>query len=293
MVTALKLVLKEVVYTLMLIIGVTALLFLFFNLMPGDFPGKGGGLPAYLNLLKRLFTFQFGVSVVSGVDINSILFPAFRNTLVLTLGAICISLIIAVPIGIFSAYRSFKGYSWPLTIFSYIVSSIPVFYLGYLILFFVSRQTGFLPIFYPESSAGKYRLLAYVLPILVLGMGNDAISEIVRLISSELGRVMSTDYVVASKARGESLLASSVNEGIVIPLVSIIFSKVPFLIGGAVIIEFVFNWPGMGRLAFQSTLDRDLPILIVVAFLSVLMVRVGMILKEILLYIFNPGSGGR
>lgn len=290
MITALKLVLKEVVYTLMLIVGVTALLFLFFNLMPGDFPGKGGGLPAYLNLLKRLFTFQFGVSVVSGVDINSILFPAFRNTLVLTLGAICISLIIAVPIGIFSAYRSFKGYSWPLTIFSYIVSSIPVFYLGYLILFFVSRLTGFLPIFYPESSAGKYRLLSYVLPILVLGVGNDAISEIVRLISSELGRVMSTDYVIASKARGESLLASSVNEGIAIPLVSIIFSKVPFLIGGAVIIEFVFNWPGMGRLAFQSTLDRDLPILIVIAFLSVLMVRAGMILKEILLYIFNPGE---
>ena len=163
--------------------------------------------------------------------------------------------------------------------------------LGYLILFFVSRQTGFLPIYYPESSVGKYRFFSYVLPILVLGVGNDAISEIVRLISSELDRVMSTDYVIASKARGESLLASSVNEGIVIPLVSIIFSKVPFLIGGAVIIEFVFNWPGMGRLAFQSTLDRDLPVLIVIAFLSVLMVRAGMILKEILLYIFNPGEG--
>ncbi len=293
MTTALRLVLKELVYTLMLIVGVTALLFLFFNLMPGDFPGKGEGLPVFLSLLKRLFTFQFGVSVVSGVDINSIVFPAFRNTLILTVGAICISLIIAVPIGIFSAFRSFKGYSWPLTIFSYIISSIPVFYLGYLILFFVSRQTGFLPIYYPESSVGRYRILSYVLPILVLGVGNDAISEIVRLISAELGRTMSTDYVIASKARGESLLASSVNEGIAIPLVSIIFSKVPFLIGGAVIIEYVFNWPGMGRLAFQSTLDRDLPVLIVIAFLSVLMVRAGMIFKEVLLYIFNPGSGRR
>ena len=293
MITALKLVLKEIVYTLLLVLGVTALLFLFFNLMPGDYAGKGGGLPVYLDLLRGLFTFQFGISFVSGLDINAILFPAFRNTLVLTIGAICISLVIAVPIGIFSAYRSFKGYSWPLTLFSYIVSSIPVFYFGYLILFFVSRQTGFLPIFYPESSVGKYRFLSYVLPILVLGVGNDAVSEIVRLISSELGRVMSTDYVIASRARGEYQLASSVNEGIAIPLVSIIFSKLPFLIGGAVIIEFVFNWPGMGRLAFQSTLDRDLPILIVVAFLSVLMVRVGMILKEMLLYIFNPGSGRR
>jgi peptide/nickel transport system permease protein len=290
MLTALKLVLKEIIYTLLLILGVTALLYLFFNLMPGDYPGKGGGPEAFLLLLRGLFTFRFGVSVVSGMDINAILFPAFRNTLILTIGAICISLIIAVPIGIFSAYRSFKGYSWPLTLFSYIVSSIPVFYFGYLILFLVSRQTGFLPIFYPESSRGSYRLLSYVLPILVLGVGNDAVSEIVRLISSELGRVMSTDYVVASRARGESQLASSVNEGIAIPLVSIIFSKLPFLIGGAVVIEFVFNWPGMGRLAFQSTLDRDLPVLVVIAFLSVLMVRAGMIFRRILLFIFNPGE---
>jgi peptide/nickel transport system permease protein len=119
----------------------------------------------------------------------------------------------------------------------------------------------------------------------------------VRLITSELGRVMSTDYVVASRARGESVLSSSVNEGIAIPLVSIVCSKVsivcskiPFLIGGAVIVEHVFNWPGMGRLAFESTLNRDLPVLIVIAFLSVLVVRAGMIVKEILLYIFNPGE---
>jgi peptide/nickel transport system permease protein len=290
MIRALRLILKEVFYTLVLIVGVTALLFLFFNLMPGDYPGKGGGGRAYFELLRSLFTFNFGRSVVSGVDIGSLVFPAFRNTLVLTVGAICISLIVAVPIGIFAAFRSFRSYSWPATVFSYIISSIPVFFLGYLVLFLVSRQTGFLPIYYPDSVSGTYRFLSYVLPIIVLGVGNDAISEIVRLISTELGRVMSTEYVIASKARGESVLASSVNEGIAIPLVSIVFARIPFLIGGAVIIEFVFNWPGMGRLAFQSTLDRDLPVLVVIAFLSVLMVRVGMLLKSVLLYVFNPGK---
>jgi peptide/nickel transport system permease protein len=290
MARALKLILKEVSYTLILIVGVTALLFLFFNLMPGDYQGKGGGARAYLELLRTLLTFQFGRSVVSGLDIGSLVFPAFRNTLVLTVGAIFISLIVAVPIGIFAAFKSFKSYSWPAMVFSYVISSIPVFYLGYLVLFLVSRQTGFLPIFYPDSMSGKYRFLSYVLPIVVLGMGNDAISEIVRLISTELGRVMSTEYVIASKARGELVLASSVNEGIAIPLVSIVFAKIPFLLGGAVIIEYVFNWPGMGRLAFESTLNRDLPVLIVIAFLAVLMVRAGMILKQILLYIFNPGK---
>jgi peptide/nickel transport system permease protein len=195
-----------------------------------------------------------------------------------------------VPIGIFSAYRGFKSYSWPFTVFSYVMSSIPVFYLGYLVIYLVSRYTGFLPIYYPHGPQRGNPLISYVLPIFVLGLGNDSISEIVRLITNELGRVMVTDYVVASKARGEPVLGSSINEGIIIPLVSIIFSKIPFLIGGAVIIEHVFNWPGMGRLAFQSTLDRDLPVLIVIGFLSVLFVRSGMLIKELILYYFNPSE---
>jgi peptide/nickel transport system permease protein len=288
MVSFLKTLLREVVNTILLVLGVSALLFFLFNIMPGAFLGKGQGFSGYVDLLKRLFTFNFGTSFVSGRDINVIIFPAFRNTIILTIGSIVLSMMISVPIGIFSAYRGFKSYSWPLSIFSYIMSSIPVFYLGYVVLFIVSRQTGFLPIYYPQASGRGSPFLSYVLPILVLGLGNDSISEIVRLITNELGRVMDSDYVSASKARGESVLKSSINEGIIVPLVSITFSKIPFIIGGAVIVEHVFNWPGMGRLAFQSTLDRDLPMLIVIAFLSVLIVRAGMIVKEAVLYYFNP-----
>jgi peptide/nickel transport system permease protein len=158
------------------------------------------------------------------------------------------------------------------------------------VLYAVSRYTGFFPIFYPRVGEGERRLLSYVLPIIVLGLGNDAISEIVRLVSSELGRVLRSDYVTAARAHGDSVLLASLPEGIVIPLVSIVFAKIPFLIGGAIVVEHVFNWPGMGRLAFESTLNRDLPVLIVIAFLSVLMVRAGMIVREILLAQLRPGD---
>jgi peptide/nickel transport system permease protein len=285
-----KLVGRELVYTFLLVVGVSGLLFLLFNAMPGEFPGKGEGLSAFLFLLRGLLTFDFGVSVVSGVDINSLVFPAFWNTLLLTAGAMTLTLVVAVPIGVFSAFRGFKGYSWPLTILSYIISSIPVFYFGYLVLYLVSRYTGFLPVYYPRGGSEQRRALAYLLPILVLGLSNDALSEIVRLISSELGRVMRTDYVVAARARGQLMLESASTEGIFIPLVSIVFSKVPFLIGGAVIVEHVFSWPGMGRLAFQSTLNRDMPVLIVIAFLSVLLVRAGMITRELILSQLRSGA---
>jgi peptide/nickel transport system permease protein len=289
----LNLLVKEIAGALLLVIGVTAFLFAVFNLMAGSFPGKGGGAAAYFELLKRLVSFRFGTSVVSGRDIGALVFPAFRNTLVLTSGAVVLSVFVSVPIGIFSSSRGFRGYSWPLVIFSYVMSCIPVFYLGYLSLYLVSRFSGLLPIYYSMGphSGGNGReapFLTRALPILVLGLGNDSISEIVRLISIELGRVTGSDYALAAKARGESVLLASVSEGIFIPLVSIVFSKVPFLIGGAVIVEHVFNWPGMGRLAFQSTLDRDLPVLIVIAFLSVLLVRAGMLLKECILFYFRP-----
>lgn len=274
---------REFLYTVLLVVGVSGLLFLLFNAMPGEFLGKGEGFSAFLILLRRLFTFQFGVSVVSGRDINSLIFPAFWNTLVLTAGAMILTLIVAVPIGVFSAFRGFTGYSWPLTILSYIISSIPVFYFGYLVLYLVSRYTGSLPVYYPRVGLEERGALSYMLPILVLGLGNDAISELVRLIASELGRVIRTDYVMAARARGHSALKSASTEGIFIPLVSIVFSKVPFLIGGAVIVEHVFSWPGMGRLAFQSTLNRDMPVLIVIAYLSVLLVRAGMIARELIL----------
>jgi peptide/nickel transport system permease protein len=282
----LNLLVKEIAGALLLVIGVTAFLFAVFNLMPGSFLGKGEGTAAYIELLKRLVSFRFGSSVVSGRDIGALVFPALRNTLVLTTGAISLSVFVSVPIGIFSSSRGFRGYSWPFVIFSYVMSCIPVFYLGYLSLYLVSRFSGFLPIHFSTGRAAPF--VSYALPILVLGLGNDSISEIVRLISIELGRVTGSDYALAAKARGESVLLASVSEGIIIPLVSIVFSKVPFLIGGAVIVEHVFNWPGMGRLAFQATLDRDLHVLIVIAFLSVLLVRAGMLLKECILFYFRP-----
>jgi len=290
MVRFLKLFLKEVLYTFLLIIGVTTLLFLLFYLMPGTPSYIKFGINEYLGLLKRLLTLNFGISIISGRNINTIVFPAFKNTLILTVGSMFVSLLIAIPIGIFSAFKRFKSYSWPLSVFSYIISSIPVFYLGYVTIYIVSRHTGFLPVYYSHGIERGRPILTYMLPIFVLGFGNDSISEIVRLITNELGRVMSTDYVVSSKGRGESVLKSSIREGVVIPIISIIFSKIPFLIGGAVIVEYIFNWPGMGRLAFQSTLDRDMPVLIVIAFLSAIFVRVGMILKEIILYYYNPGE---
>jgi peptide/nickel transport system permease protein len=101
---------------------------------------------------------------------------------------------------------------------------------------------------------------------------------------------MSLDYVIAAKARGENVLQAAVHEGIVLPLISIVFSKIPFIIGGAVVVEHVFNWPGMGRLAFQATLDRDLPVLIIIAFLSVLFVRATTLLKDMILYSYRTSE---
>ena len=93
----------------------------------------------------------------------------------------------------------------------------------------------------------------------MLGVGNGTISEVIRYLRDEMGRVMAEDYIRTARAKGASVWKHSFKEGLLIPVTEIIASKIPFILGGAVIVEQVFNWPGMGRMAWQAAQDRDYP----------------------------------
>ena len=93
----------------------------------------------------------------------------------------------------------------------------------------------------------------------MLGVGNGTISEVIRSLRDEMGRVMAEDYIRTARAKGASVWKHSFKEGLLIPVTEIIAAKIPFILGGAVIVEQVFNWPGMGRMAWQAAQDRDYP----------------------------------
>jgi peptide/nickel transport system permease protein len=302
---------RELMITALLLLGVSFVVFLILFASPGDpfsilLEGqlsaaevKDGvreavGLPRswhmqYLSWLAGMLTGNFGTSIRMGLPVLPEVLRVGLNTLILTIGSLIITLLIAIPIALYSAVRGTDRISWPLTMFSYIISALPVFWLGYIVIYFFTHKLSLFPLVSEFSNAGQeYRWLYQFLPIFVLGVGNGTISEVIRFLRQEMGRVMAEDYIRTARAKGASIWRHSFKEGLLIPVTEIIASKIPFILGGAVIVEQIFNWPGMGRMAWQAAQDRDYPLIMGIAILAAVLVRLGSLFQRIVYVAVNP-----
>jgi peptide/nickel transport system permease protein len=302
---------RELAITGFLLLGVSFVVFIILYLSPGDpfsvllegqlstGEARAGlrealGAPTawysrYLSWLANMLTGNFGSSIRTGLPVLSEVFRVGFNTLILTIGSLIITLAIAVPIALYSAVRGTNRISWPLTMFSYVISALPVFWLGYIVIYFFTHKLGLFPLAFGFSGGDqKYRWLYMLLPIFVLGVGNGTISEVIRFLRAEMARVMAEDYIRTARAKGASVWKHAFKEGLLIPVTEMIASKIPFILGGAVIVEQVFNWPGMGRMAWQAAQDRDYPVIMGIAILAAVLVRMGSLLQSVVYVAVNP-----
>jgi peptide/nickel transport system permease protein len=302
---------RELAITALLLLGVSFVVFIILYLSPGDpfsvllegqmssAEARAGvrealGVPKswytqYLSWLSGMLQGNFGTSIRTGLPVLKEVLRVGFNTLVLTLGSMFVTLLIAVPIALYSAVRGTNKISWPLTMFAYVVSALPVFWLGYIVIYFFTHKLGLFPLAFGFSGAGsKFRWLYELLPIFVLGVGNGTISEVIRSLRAEMGRVMAEDYIRTAKAKGAAVWKHSFKEGLLIPVTEIIASKIPFILGGAVIVEQVFNWPGMGRMAWQAAQDRDYPVIMGIAIMAAVFVRMGSLFQSVVYVAVNP-----
>lgn len=300
--------LREIVITMLLLVGVSFVVFIILYLSPGDPFSvllEGQGLSAgavggareaieaprawyaqYLSWLANMLRGDFGASIRTGLPVAGELLRVGLNTLLLTMGSLIVTLGLAIPIALYSSVRGGGWFTWLATISAYIVSALPVFWLGYAVIYVFMHRFGLFPIF---SGVGqRYGWLYALLPILVLGIGNGTISEVIRYLRDEMGRVMAEDYIRTAKAKGASVWRHSFKEGLLIPVTEIIASKIPFILGGAVIVEQVFNWPGMGRMAWQAAQDRDYPVIMGIAILAAVFVRLGSMFHKVVYVFVNP-----
>jgi peptide/nickel transport system permease protein len=301
---------RELVITAFLLLGVSFVVFIILYLSPGDpfsvllegqlssAEARAGvrealGVPKawyaqYVSWLMGMLQGNFGASIRTGLPVLSEVLRVGFNTLILTIGSMLVTLLIAVPIALYSAVRGTNKISWPLTMFAYVVSALPVFWFGYIVLYVCMHEFGVFPLAFGASSSQKHVWLYALLPIFVLGVGNGTISEVIRSLRAEMGRVMAEDYIRTAKAKGASVWKHSFKEGLLIPVTEIIASKIPFILGGAVIVEQVFNWPGMGRMAWQAAQDRDYPVIMGIAILAAVFVRMGSLFQSVVYVAVNP-----
>ena len=301
---------RELALTALLLLGVSLVVFVILHLSPGDpfsvllegqAPGGAArasvrealGVPTtwygrYLAWFGHMAHGNLGTSIRTGAPVAGEIARAGPNTLYLTLGSLLVTLLLAVPVALYSASRSAGPLARAFRLAVYLVSAIPVFWLGYVVIYVFIHRFGVFPLLSASAAPARHGWLYGLLPIVVLGVANGTVSEVIRHLRGELGRVLTEDYIRTARAKGAPVWRHAFKEGFLLPMTEMIAAKIPFIIGGAVIVEQVFNWPGLGRMAWQAAQDRDFPVIMGIALVAAAFVRAASLLRAVIYAGVNP-----
>jgi peptide/nickel transport system permease protein len=238
--------------------------------------------------LLRLVQGDLGTSLRSGRPVTVELWRTGWRTLVLTGTAMALTLAFAAITAYVCAVGRPAALGAALTGLGYALSGVPVFWLGYLVIYVATTRFDVLPLMAMGSDGGTSHWALFLVPVAVLGLGNGTVSEVTRHLRMHLQGVLREDYMRTARAKGASLWRHLYKDGFVMPLSSLLANKIPYVLGGAIVVEQVFNWPGMGRLTWQAASDRDYPTLLGVTLLAALIVRAAHIVKEAVQVAVNP-----
>ena len=225
--------------------------------------GLNDPLPVqYLNFLWRALQGDLGTSFVTGKGVFEAIMTRIPATLQLTLFSMFISLVLALPLGVISAV---KHRSWADSfsmIFAVIGVSMPNFWFGLLLMLAFSVQLGWLPSFgMGRWENGLWDVLGHLLlPSLTLGL--SLMGLVTRMVRSSLLEVVRLDYVITARAKGLSerlVIYKHALRNALIPVATVVGLQFGALLGGAVVTETIFAWPGVGRLMINAIWKRDYP----------------------------------
>jgi peptide/nickel transport system permease protein len=220
----------------------------------------------YWKWLWQLIQLNPGYSREYGQPVFDIIWPALKNTLVLTILAVAVGKSLAILLGIFSAVRQYSLGDYLLTGVTFIAYSVPGFWLGLMLIIVFSVKLGWLPtsgIVSTDLTPGSWEATIDWLKHLILPVAVLAISEIIqvqRFMRSSMLEVLRQDYLTTARAKGLSegtVVGRHALKNALIPVVTIIAVTMPRVVGGSTVIETVFAYPGMGRLLYTSIMGND------------------------------------
>lgn len=220
-------------------------------------------LVQYWHWLTNALRFDLGTSLTDGYPVMNYIVDSLPRTLELALAAILIATLIGVPLGIAAALRRGTALDTALTSIATFGISVPVYVLGAILILIFSRELGWLPSSgYTDISRNvveHFRKL--FLPALTLGFGLAA--SIARMTRSSMLEILGRDFVRALRAKGlteRQIIVNHVLRNAAIPIVTIIGLQLGTLMGGAVLVEALFNWPGLSSLLVRAISARNYPL---------------------------------
>lgn len=277
----LRFVLRRLIYLVPVWIGISLIAFLLANLAPGDparlmLQRELGRQPTteetavaheamglddpivlrYVRWLGDVVTGDLGQSYRTGTPVLDSLAERFPKTAQLAVAGLLIALMLAVPLGVLAAVFQRSPIDHLSRVIALLGASMPSYWVAYLLIICFSVWLGMLPV------AGSQTWKHAVMPSLTLGIAGSA--SLMRLTRAEMLDTLNQDYVRTARAKGlrrMDVLIRHAFRNTLIPVTTVLGMRFAGLLGGAVIVETIFSWPGIGKLVVDAILDRDYPMI--------------------------------
>lgn len=247
----------------------------------------------YLRWLGNVARGDFGSSYNTVQPVTRLIAERLPNTVMLTGLALVLSILVAVPLGVLSALKRNSALDRIIAGFSFVGVSIPVFWLGIMLIIVFAVQLKVLPAGGMYTLGAEFslvdRLKHLLLPSLVLVVAN--LAELTRYTRSGMINVLSEDYIRTARAKGlpnRVVLTRHALRNALIPVITIIGVLLPRAVSGAAITETVFSWPGMGRLAVEAAMTRDYPVVLGATLTVALVVVLSSLVTDLLYAYIDP-----
>jgi peptide/nickel transport system permease protein len=306
---------RRIVFLVPLLVGLSLVMFVLIHAAPGD-PvtaimgeraaanpdyveqtrqrlGLDKPLPVqYLIWVGRLARGDLGISYTNNnKPVLSLIGERFWSTIQLQSIGLFLGLALAIPVGILSATRQYSALDNGVTVGSFIGLALPNFWLALMLQIWLSVKLGWLPTISTGQGDAPFpdRLKYFVMPVIVLVLPN--VAYFARFMRSSMLEVIHQDYVRTARAKGLSgrvVLYGHALRNALIPMVTVVGLQLPRILGGAVIIEQIFAWPGLGSLAVNSISRRDYPVILGLTMVTGAFVMIVNIITDFVYALVDP-----
>ncbi|GER75090.1 ABC transporter permease [Weizmannia acidilactici] len=307
-------IIRRILIAIPILFGVTVLNFFIINLAPGnpvDMYVNPSATPEqlamqkhalgldrpiwvqYVSWLNQLFHGNLGFSYSTREPVTQIIASHIGPTVLLMGISLIIGYLIAIPLGILCARKQNSWIDYAVTGFSFFGISIPHFFLGLGVIYIFATKLGWLPTGSMNTLGGTGgvtdSVVHLILPVAVLATG--IAGNMVRYVRSSMIDVLSKDFLRTARAKGLSRFKITNKHALrnaLIPIITIIGVDIPMVIGGAIVTEQIFQWPGLGLLTIQSITSRDYSTLMAINLMAAVAVLLSNLLTDILYAVADP-----
>lgn len=246
----------------------------------------------YLTWLGNIVTGDFGTAYTfNNKPVLDLIGERFWGTVQLQGISLFLGILIAFPVGIISATRQYSAIDNGVTVGSFVGLAIPNFWLALLLQVWIGVQLGWLPVISTGQSNAAWdeRWKYFIMPVIVLTLPN--VAYFARFMRSSMLEVIRQDYMTTARSKGLEPRTVLYRHGLrnaLIPMTTVIGLQLPRILGGAVIIEQIFAWPGLGLLAFDAIGRRDYPVILALTMLSGAAVMIVNVLVDFIYVLIDP-----